>query len=360
MVRRRVSVARAHWSTIDGVGPARCEKYGASFLEVLKAELAAEAGAMAEGPVREAYADRAGRRGRPGEPGRGHLSGGARQADRADVAAFLGRLDAGAGGPATAILDGSIAVGRGQTFRDPRPQAAKDLRAVLSRAGSPPRLDGAVGPVLDRTLVDDSFACRTGKGSLAAVQRAQHHVRRFPWYAKLDVRAYFASIDHAILLDRLDRVLKGERLLRSDRSDHRRPSKTSPGKGLPIGSLTSQFFANFYLGPLDRFLLEELRVDGTGSLHGRFLCSGPTRGSEAVQVAEAAASFLDEPPVADSEAAGPDQPERAGRHRLRVSRAARYVPALQRRRAAVPRRSPCCGEPPIERAAAMSSGSSGP
>lgn len=46
-----------------------------------------------------------------------------------------------------------------------------------------------VAPVLERYLVPDTFACRPGKGSLAAVHRAQEHARRFPWVLKMDVRA---------------------------------------------------------------------------------------------------------------------------------------------------------------------------
>lgn len=118
-----------------------------------------------------------------------------------------------------------------------------------------------VGPVLDRTLVDDTFACREGKGTLAAVSRAQQHVKRHPWYVKMDVRAYFASIDHAVLRAMLRRKLKDRGVLElCDRiidSHH-----ASPGRGLPIGALSSQCFANFYLGPLDRLLLEQLRVPG--------------------------------------------------------------------------------------------------
>ncbi len=210
---------------------------------------------------------------------------------RPEVAGFLGQLDEELADLRRAILDDSIEVGRGQRFeiRDPKPRkifAPCFRERVLHHA-----LMALVGPVLERTLVDDSFACRTGKGSLAAVKRAQRHVRRFPWYAKLDVRAYFASVDHAILQDRLGCVLKGERLLHLISciiGSH----EDSPGKGLPIGSLTSQCFANFYLGPLDRFLLEMRRVEGLVRYMDDFVLWTGTR-KEAVESAEAAASFLE-------------------------------------------------------------------
>jgi hypothetical protein len=118
-----------------------------------------------------------------------------------------------------------------------------------------------VGPVLDRSLIADTYACRTGKGALAAVRRAQHHIRRWPWYAKIDIRSYFASIDHAILGKLLARRFKDRPLLalmaRIIDAHH-----AIPGKGLPIGALTSQQFANYYLSGLDRLLLETCRMRG--------------------------------------------------------------------------------------------------
>ena len=77
----------------------------------------------------------------------------------------------------------------------------------------------------------------------------------------MDVRAYFASIDHTILKELLARRLKGPDLLallfRIIDAHH-----DSPGRGLPIGALTSQCFANFYLAGLDRFLLQHPSVRG--------------------------------------------------------------------------------------------------
>lgn len=173
---------------------------------------------------------------------------------RADLPAQLARLRRD-------ILAGTVAVGQMRRFRihDPKPRiihAPCFRERVLHHA-----LMAHVGPVLDRTLVADTFACRTGKGALAAVLRAQHHLRRWSWYAKIDIRAYFASIDHSILGGLLVQRFKNKDLLalmtRTIDAHH-----TAPGKGLPIGALTSQQFANYYLGGLDRLLLEGCRVRG--------------------------------------------------------------------------------------------------
>jgi hypothetical protein len=113
-------------------------------------------------------------------------------------------------------------------------------------------------PVLERAAVFDSYACRKGKGRVRAVARAQGYARTHRWFLKLDVRKYFDSIHQPTLRDRLGRKFKDPGLLgvfdRILGSYH-----TTPGTGLPIGNLTSQHFANFYLAPLDRFLKETLR-----------------------------------------------------------------------------------------------------
>ncbi len=159
------------------------------------------------------------------------------------------------------ILDGTVRPGPMARFRifDPKPRLihAPCFRdRVLHHA-----VMAHVGPVLDRSLVDDVYACRVGKGALAAVLRAQEHVRRYPWYAKIDVRSYFASIDHAILKRVLRRRFKDRGLLGLlDRLID--ACEDSPGKGLPIGALTSQHFANFYLDGLDRHLLRSPAVSG--------------------------------------------------------------------------------------------------
>ena len=75
------------------------------------------------------------------------------------------------------------------------------------------------------------------------------------------MRRYFDSIPHDELIDRLRRRFKDQRLLALFERILRSYAKT-PGCGLPIGSLTSQHFANFYLGWFDRFVKESLRIRG--------------------------------------------------------------------------------------------------
>ncbi|NQV28873.1 MAG: hypothetical protein HQ518_31350 [Rhodopirellula sp.] len=179
--------------------------------------------------------------------------------NRPEVREFFQELDGNLGRLRQGILSNTIEVGMSTVFqiRDPKPRtihAPCFFERVLHHA-----LMNHVSPVLDRSMIADTFACRTGKGSLAAVQRCRQHVRRFEWYSKQDVRQYFASIDHGVLLEMLGRRFRSRGvfgLLRRIIESH----EDSPGCGLPIGALTSQHLANFYLGRLDRFLLEGLRV----------------------------------------------------------------------------------------------------
>ena len=112
-------------------------------------------------------------------------------------------------------------------------------------------------PVLERPLIYNSYACRKGKGTHAAVLYAFDQCKSRPYFVKLDIRKYFDSIDHEILKRQLRRLIKDERVLTL--LDGVIDSyETKPGKGVPIGNLTSQFFANMHLAGLDHYILEKL------------------------------------------------------------------------------------------------------
>jgi hypothetical protein len=68
-------------------------------------------------------------------------------------------------------------------------------------------------PVFERWLIDDTYACRRGRGRVAAVLRAREFTCRFPFYLKLDIRKYFDSVPHDELVARLHRLFKDGRLL---------------------------------------------------------------------------------------------------------------------------------------------------
>lgn len=146
-------------------------------------------------------------------------------------------------------------------------------------------------PLLDPTLVEDTFACRRGKGTHAAMARAREYARRYPYFLKCDIRKYFPSIPHAVLAALLAgrvreatvRSMIGEILAsHADAEEQVWPGEDLLAvevrrRGLPIGNLTSQFFANLYLDPLDRFIKQELRVPGYVRYVDDFILFGEDR-----------------------------------------------------------------------------------
>jgi len=112
---------------------------------------------------------------------------------------------------------------------------------------------GVAGPVFERGALTHSYACRTGKGMHAALRQARTWTRRTDWYGKIDVEKFYDSVDHSVLRRLLARRFRERRLL--DLFDALLASyETSPGKGLPIGALTSQYLGNFYLDEFDRWM----------------------------------------------------------------------------------------------------------
>lgn len=118
-------------------------------------------------------------------------------------------------------------------------------------------------PHFERRLIFDTYACRPGKGSHAAIQRAQHFARQHGYFLKCDIHKYFDSVDHGMLKTLLTRLFKDTSLLALlQRIIEHAPPGARAGKGLPIGNLTSQHFANLYLGELDHHLKDRLSIKG--------------------------------------------------------------------------------------------------
>jgi RNA-directed DNA polymerase len=135
---------------------------------------------------------------------------------------------------------------------------------------------GVVAPIFERGFIAHSFANRLGKGAHRAVEAYERYRNANAHVLRCDVYRYFPAIDHAVLkrdlrrriacaptLALLDRII--------DASNPQEPVELHfPGddlfapfsrrRGLPIGNLTSQFFANLYLDPLDHFCTEVLRA----------------------------------------------------------------------------------------------------
>jgi len=111
------------------------------------------------------------------------------------------------------------------------------------------------GRVFERGAIEHSYACRQGKGLHAALRQARSWTRRTLWYGKMDVRRYYDSIDHQVMLGLLAGRFREQRLLRLF-ADVLDSHHQSPGKGLPIGALTSQYLANFLLDTVDHAVMQ--------------------------------------------------------------------------------------------------------
>lgn len=128
-------------------------------------------------------------------------------------------------------------------------------------------LVAAIEPVWERMFIADSYACRVGKGTHAGANRAQAFLRRAlrqhgcAICLKGDIHQYFPSIDHCVLKKLIrKRIACPETLWLCDEIiDSSSKMSGTPGRGIPIGNLTSQLFANIYLHELDLFVKHELR-----------------------------------------------------------------------------------------------------
>lgn len=133
-----------------------------------------------------------------------------------------------------------------------------------------------IEPVFEARFIADSYANRKQKGTHAAIDRLQSLARRYPYVLRLDIVKHFPSLDHAILFQKIAKVitdpdllwlvqliLDGGKNVLADEYD----MVYFPGddlfaanrpRGLPIGNLTSQFWSNVYLNPFDWFVRREL------------------------------------------------------------------------------------------------------
>ncbi len=165
-----------------------------------------------------------------------------------------------------------------------------------------------IEPLIDPLFIDDSLACRKGKGNLTGIRRLRSGIQsyrdqhgEYPTYLQMDISSFFMSIQQEKLFQLVETTLKKiylkkfksendktvnrlwfeevlflcRTIIFNDPTEHYirkgdptlamklRPGKSlfhvPQGQGLPIGNLSSQFFANVYLNELDQFIKRELK-----------------------------------------------------------------------------------------------------
>ncbi len=179
--------------------------------------------------------------------------------DKPETIEFSENLDANLLRLRNNLIEGTTEVGNYHYFTiyDPKERvicAAPFGQRVLHHA-----IMNICHPIFEKFQIPDSYATRVGKGQYAALERAKFHSGKYRWFCKLDVRKYFDSIDHKVLYTLLERKFKDQHLLNLFYKIIK-SYETLPDKGLPIGNLTSQYFANFYLAYTDHYIKETLHV----------------------------------------------------------------------------------------------------
>jgi len=172
-------------------------------------------------------------------------------------------------------------------IQDPKPRlisAAPFRDRVVHHA-----LVAAIEPAIERRLIDHTYACRPGLGQHRALARFVDHAARYRYVLMMDVEKYFASIDLEVLRELLGRILKDRRvlslcdlILENGAGLAPAPRRYFPGdglfsaderlRGLPIGNLTSQLFANLMLDPIDHLATDCLRLRGYLRYMDDFAC----------------------------------------------------------------------------------------
>lgn len=149
------------------------------------------------------------------------------------------------------LADGAYRIGdyRNFTVFEPKPRLISSLEfkdRLVQHA-----LCNVIAPIFEKTLLPYTFACRIGKGTHAGVKYIQSKLRstNSKYFLKTDYSKFFPNINRSILHERIERKISCKHTL-----DIIREIVPVSGNGLPIGSLTSQLFANVYGGIADRYI----------------------------------------------------------------------------------------------------------
>ncbi|MBU1245453.1 MAG: reverse transcriptase/maturase family protein [Nanoarchaeota archaeon] len=137
-------------------------------------------------------------------------------------------------------------------------------------------LVNVIEPIFEKVFIYDSYANRKGKGNLVALERLDYFKRKVSrngktkgWFdnnqvkgycLKADIKHYFEEVNHKILLRVIKKKIKCNKTIWLVKQILNNNITKGNSKGMPLGNLTSQFFANVYLNELDYFVKHRLRA----------------------------------------------------------------------------------------------------
>ncbi len=201
--------------------------------------------------------------------------------DKEDIAEFLFHLEENIDMLHTELKTKSYHHGEYQLFDISDPKKRTISKAKVRDRVVHHAVHDIIYPAIDKSFIYDSYSCRIGKGTHRAIKRVQKWSRTYKYAVHLDIVQYFNSIDRGVLKTLLTKWIKDEDVLwllneivdssryifnrqKNNNIDDGKYSifniQSSIQKGLPLGNLTSQFFANIYLNELDQFVKHTLRI----------------------------------------------------------------------------------------------------
>lgn len=187
--------------------------------------------------------------------------------DRQELARFEANLWEELGALQMELLWGAYQPGRYRSFVVFEPKRREILAAPFRDRVAQQAICRVCGPIWDRAMIHDTYACRPGKGTHAGADRVESWLRGMAatgpvWVLKMDVSKYFASISHALAKEVIrDKISCPATLLLLDRiiDSTADPADSAP-VGIPVGNLTSQWMANLVGGRIDQWAKRELRL----------------------------------------------------------------------------------------------------
>jgi len=121
--------------------------------------------------------------------------------------------------------------------------------------------------LFDKSFIYDSYSCRLNKGTHKGVKKLEQFARKVSknyvgncWALKCDIKKFFASVDHEILYQLLVKEIQDQDILWLLKQVIESFNIDNTHKGIPLGNLTSQIFANIYLNELDQFVKHEMKI----------------------------------------------------------------------------------------------------